>query len=284
MAALHGRWSTKDTRWKDLPGNTTYPVNKSILITSTDVRKSNSAAMYLALASATSPTATTSSRTTPQVDAIVDPAVAAVPAPGLRGEQLRGAVRGLPGPGHGQEPDGDDLRGQFIARAAANDGSITPDMVLMYPEPTIFSKHTFVGLTPDGIRLGEFLTDDPEHAHARDRVRLPDDRHRRASERSSPTTSCRVPDQPHRRHRAADLRDPRGDDHAPRGSSTPAAACRRRRPAVSPAIAAIEPAGAPPMTDPSLDLEPRRPTAAAGRRRRRPRPRRPAAARRRPRR
>ena len=40
-----------NTRWKDLPGNTTYPVNKSILITSTDVRKSNSAAMYLALTS-----------------------------------------------------------------------------------------------------------------------------------------------------------------------------------------------------------------------------------------
>ncbi len=41
----------KNTRWKDLPGNTAYPVNKSILITSTDVRKSNSAAMYLALTS-----------------------------------------------------------------------------------------------------------------------------------------------------------------------------------------------------------------------------------------
>ena len=32
----------------------------------------------------------------------------------------------------------------------------------MYPSPTIFSKHTFVGLTPDGIRLGDFLTNDPE--------------------------------------------------------------------------------------------------------------------------
>src|SRR6185312_12420049 len=41
----------ENKRWKDLPGNTTYPVNKSILITSTDVRRSNSAAMYLALAS-----------------------------------------------------------------------------------------------------------------------------------------------------------------------------------------------------------------------------------------
>jgi hypothetical protein len=51
---------------------------------------------------------------------------------------------------------------QFIQRAAAADGSITKDMVLMYPDPTIFSKHTFVGLTPNGIRLGDFLTADPE--------------------------------------------------------------------------------------------------------------------------
>src|SRR5260370_6954422 len=38
-------------RWTDLPNNTTYPAAKSILITSTDVRTSNSAAMYLALTS-----------------------------------------------------------------------------------------------------------------------------------------------------------------------------------------------------------------------------------------
>jgi hypothetical protein len=51
---------------------------------------------------------------------------------------------------------------QFIQRAAAADGTITDQMQLIYPDPTILSKHTFVGLTPDGIRLGEFLTTDPE--------------------------------------------------------------------------------------------------------------------------
>ena len=40
----------KGTRWKDLPGNTAYPAGKSVLVTSTDVRKSNSGGMYLALA------------------------------------------------------------------------------------------------------------------------------------------------------------------------------------------------------------------------------------------
>jgi hypothetical protein len=41
----------KQTRWNQLPGNATYPANKSVLLASTDVRTSNSAAMYLAIAS-----------------------------------------------------------------------------------------------------------------------------------------------------------------------------------------------------------------------------------------
>ena len=43
--------SEKGVRWRDLKGNTAFATSKSILISSTDVRKSNSAAMYLALAS-----------------------------------------------------------------------------------------------------------------------------------------------------------------------------------------------------------------------------------------
>ena len=42
---------TEKKRWTDLEGHDKYPANKSILVTTTDVRKSNSAAMYLALAS-----------------------------------------------------------------------------------------------------------------------------------------------------------------------------------------------------------------------------------------
>ena len=41
---------------------------------------------------------------------------------------------------------------QFVARAAAHDGSIRPDMVLMYPEPDVLSKHTLVPLTSKGDR------------------------------------------------------------------------------------------------------------------------------------
>ena len=51
---------------------------------------------------------------------------------------------------------------QFVARAAANDGSIRPGMELMYPAPTVLSKHTFVPLTPLGDELGKALTTDPK--------------------------------------------------------------------------------------------------------------------------
>ena len=64
--------------------------------------------------------------------------------------------------GMGKSPMVMIYESQFVQRAAAADGSITPEMALIYPDPTIFSKHTFVGLTADGIRLGDFLTNDPE--------------------------------------------------------------------------------------------------------------------------
>ena len=150
-----------NTRWKDLPGNTTYAVNKSILITSTDVRRSNSAAMYLSLASYVA-----NNDNIVENDAEVTPLMDRLAPLFLRQGFLASSseepfddylVQGM-----GKSPMVMIYESQFVQRAAASDGSIRPDMVLMYPEPTIFSKHTFVGLTEDGIRLGEFLTNDPQ--------------------------------------------------------------------------------------------------------------------------
>jgi hypothetical protein len=151
----------KNTRWKDLPGNTAYAVNKSILITSTDVRRSNSAAMYLALASYVA-----NGDNIVENDSQVAPLMARLAPLFLRQGFVASSseepfedylVQGM-----GKSPIVMIYESQFIQRAAAGDGSITPEMVLMYPDPTIFSKHTFVGLTASGARLGEFLTNDPE--------------------------------------------------------------------------------------------------------------------------
>jgi hypothetical protein len=150
-----------NTRWKDLPGNTTYPVNKSILITSTDVRKSNSAAMYLSLAAYVA-----NGDNIVENDAEVAPLMDRLAPLFLRQGFVASSseepfldylVQGM-----GKSPMVMIYESQFLQRAASGDGSITADMALVYPTPTILSKHTFVGMTANGIKLGDFLTNDAE--------------------------------------------------------------------------------------------------------------------------
>ena len=51
---------------------------------------------------------------------------------------------------------------QFLELERRRDGSIAPGMVLMYPTPDVLCKHTAIGLTRDGARLGEALGTDPQ--------------------------------------------------------------------------------------------------------------------------
>jgi hypothetical protein len=153
--------AAKDTRWKDLPGNTTYAINKSILITTTDVRKSNSAANYLAITSYV-----INGDNVVQNDAIA-PGIADQVSPlflrqGFVESSTEEPFDDYLVQGMGKSPMVLIYESQFVARAAANDGSITAQMRLLYPEPTIFSKHTFVSLTDSGARLGQFLSTDTE--------------------------------------------------------------------------------------------------------------------------
>jgi hypothetical protein len=150
----------KGTRWTDLPNNSDYPVNKSILITSTDPRTSNSAAMYLSLASyvANGSNIVQSDSDVAAVMPIVSPLFL---KQGFVENSTEVPFDDYLVQGMGKSPMVMIYESQYITRVAANDGSITPDMELMYPEPTIFSKHTFVALDDDARRLGDFLTNDP---------------------------------------------------------------------------------------------------------------------------
>jgi len=150
-----------NTRWNDLPGNTTYPVNKSILISSTDVRRSNSAAMYLSLTSYVA-NGDNIVENDAEVAPLMDRLAPLFLRQGFVASSSEEPFEDYLVQGMGKSPMVMIYEHQFIQRAAAADGSITPEMVLMYPDPTIYSKHTYVGLTPDGIRLGDFLANDPE--------------------------------------------------------------------------------------------------------------------------
>jgi hypothetical protein len=150
-----------EVRWNELPGNTALPVNQSILIRSTDVRTSNSGAMYLALMSYVA-----------NDDNIVQTlAEGQTHLPFLSGIFLRQGLL----PSSTQEPFEDYLvkgmghspiviiyEAQFIAQAALDNNTILPEMVLMYPSPTIFTQHVLIPFSEGGDKLGQVLETDPE--------------------------------------------------------------------------------------------------------------------------
>lgn len=148
-------------RWTDLPSNTTYPAGKSILITSTDVRTSNSAAMYLALASyvANGNNVVQDVQQARNVLPVVSPLFL---RQGLTETSSEVPFNDYLSIGIGKSPMVMIYEAQFVARETAKDGSITAQNVLMYPSPTVLSKHTLVPLTPHGDAIGQLLLNDPQ--------------------------------------------------------------------------------------------------------------------------
>lgn len=154
-------WMNEGRRWRDIPGNTQYPVGKSVLVSTTDVRKSNSGAMYLALLSYLA-----NGRNVVQNDAQAEAALKAV-APlflkqGYQESSTAGPFEDYLSMGMGKAPLVLVYESQFIEHLAKTPASArNPDMVLLYPEPTVYTKHMLVPLNDKGKRLGEALTHDP---------------------------------------------------------------------------------------------------------------------------
>jgi hypothetical protein len=147
-------------RWKDLQHNGVFSVNKSFLINSTDIRKSNSAAMYLALASYVLNENNVVQNET-QADVILPSLSELFLRQGFSENSSAAPFEDYLLMGMGKAPMVMIYEQQFIQRAALNDGSIQPQMVLIYPEPSLFTKHTVIGFSEGGIRLGEVLESDP---------------------------------------------------------------------------------------------------------------------------
>ncbi|OZM83909.1 hypothetical protein [Pseudonocardia sp. MH-G8] len=151
------------TRWDTLPGNTAFPARKDVLLSTTAPCQSNSAAMYLGIASYVA-----------NADAVVaGPAATAAVLPAV--QPLFRDQGYLPpttevlfedylSAGMGRVPMALVYEAQYLAEALSSDPVLPPDARLLYPSPTIFSRHTLVPLTPAGERVGELLTSDPRLA------------------------------------------------------------------------------------------------------------------------
>jgi len=148
-----------NTRWTDIKGNTTYPAGKSILITSTDPTKSNSAAMYIAISSYVANGNNVVQNQT-DVQAVLPKVAPLFLRQGFTESSSEAPFEDYLSIGVGKNPMVMIYEAQYIAREAAKDGSIKSDKALMYPSPTVLSKHTLVPLTNNGDAVGRLLVND----------------------------------------------------------------------------------------------------------------------------
>jgi hypothetical protein len=145
-------------RWKDLKSAQAYDVNKSILVSTTDVRKSNSAAMYLALTShALNGGEVVTDK--PQARQMALKVAELFKRQGYQENYVNGNFDDYVAIGMGKTPLAFIYENQMVAHALARKG-IGADMVLMYPQPTLFNKVVLVSTNDRAKRLAEMLSTD----------------------------------------------------------------------------------------------------------------------------
>lgn len=150
---------TQQTRWQDLPNNDSFKVGRKVLIKSTNIASSNSASMYLSLASYLA-----NNKSIVENDSQIVQVIPKV-TPLFTGQGYMAGSSATPfedylNKGQGDSPLVMIYEAQFLAQA--QQGSVRPDMVLLYPEPTIYTDHTLLAMNDNGKKLGEALTTDPD--------------------------------------------------------------------------------------------------------------------------
>ena len=148
-------------RWKDLPGSEAFSTNKAVLINSTDVRTSNSAAMYLSLASymANGQSVIQSEN---EVAAVLPFMSELFLRQGFQEGSSAAPFEDYLALGMGKTPLLVAYESQLVAFWLAHPDRLHNDMVMLYPVPTVFSKHVLVPFDEKGRRLGDALEHDPE--------------------------------------------------------------------------------------------------------------------------
>ena len=150
-------------RWSDLKDNKPYKPQRYVLITSTDIRKSNSAVMYMTLASYVmnnNSVVTDKGAAESQVDDLSKLFLNQGYAQGSSAAPFeRYLSRGM-----GEAPMVIAYEGQFLGEETAQNSRIRDNMVLAYPSPTVFSTHTAVTFTENGDKVMDLLSNDEELA------------------------------------------------------------------------------------------------------------------------
>lgn len=133
----------------------------AVQISSTDIRSSNSAAMYLSIASWVA-----NGGNVPANDVEVRKAVDKVSPlfthQGYTGGSSAGPFAEYLAQGMGSKPMVMIYESQFLEQQLRNAASVAEPRKLAYLNPTILSQHTFLAYSETGSKLGEALANDAE--------------------------------------------------------------------------------------------------------------------------
>lgn len=153
--------SASGKRWKDLKDSSAYAISRSLLISSTDARKSNSAAMYLSLASYIF-NGEQVVETDYDVQKVLPQVAPLFRKQGLQENSSLGPYEDYKLIGMGKAPLVMIYEANYIEDLIAKTPLNNADqMLLLYPQPTVYTKQVFIPMSPAGERLGAALNDDP---------------------------------------------------------------------------------------------------------------------------
>jgi hypothetical protein len=149
----------KKQRWKDFKDAGGYDVSRSVLVSTTDVRRSNSAAMYLALTSHALLGDVVTDRATAQATAMK--LVELFKRQGYQENYVNGNFDDYVAIGIGKTPMAFIYENQLVSYALAKKG-VAADMVLLYPQPTIVNKVVFIATNERAKALADLLANNAE--------------------------------------------------------------------------------------------------------------------------
>ncbi len=151
-------------RWTDLIGSEAYPSSRNVMITTTDVRSSNSALMYLSLASyvlngnavVTGEDAARQQATESLARLFLDQ--------GYSQSSSAGPWESFLSKGSMNQPLTLIYESQYLEAQMNEPSRVTDEMRICYPAPTIFSDHVVVAFSEAGQRVQDVLDNDPDMA------------------------------------------------------------------------------------------------------------------------
>ncbi len=149
--------STQKVRWKDLKGSDAYPVNKVLSIGTTDATTSNSSKMFISLASYIfngSEMVTTQEelqKVTPSIRQMMI-------AQGSRPTSSTNMIQDYTVMGMGKSPMIFLYEQEWVTETAKSNHELNgTKMKVIYPKPTIFTKHVLIGFNPDVEKFADFM-------------------------------------------------------------------------------------------------------------------------------